>query len=225
MQPVIVRPAEGGTFELIAGERRWRAAQMAGLLRIPAVVRNVSDDRVLQLALIENLQREELNPLEEAHAFQTLITDLGLSQQDVAERVGKQRATVANALRILNLPAEVQELVQNGELSAGHAKALAALTDSRAQIDLATRIVRDGLSVRAVEALVRKPARVAKRVRGAAEARDPNVLAAEERLQSALGTKVRIVQNRGGSGRVELHFFSPDELERVFDLVMRVARP
>jgi len=225
LQPVIVRPAEGGTYELVAGERRWRAAQIAGLLRIPAVVRDVSDDRLLQLALIENLQREELSPLEEAHAFQTLITDLGLSQQDVADRVGKQRATIANALRLLNLPAEIQELVQSGELSAGHAKALAGLIDSKAQIDLARRIVRDGLSVRAVESLVRRPMRVVKRAKSDGEPRDPNVVAAEERLQSALGTKVRIVQNRGGSGRLELHFFSPDELERVFEIVMRVAHP
>ena len=225
LQPIVVRPAGGDTFELIAGERRWRAAQMAGLLRIPAVVREASDDNLLQLALIENLQREELSPLEEAHAFQTLIDDLGLSQQDVADRVGKQRATIANALRLLNLPKDVQDLVAKGELSAGHAKALAGMTDSAAQIELARRIVRDGLSVRTVEALLKRPAATAKRPRGGrAEVRDPNVLAAEERLQSAVGTRVRIVQNPGGSGRLELHFFSSDELERVYDVVLRGTR-
>jgi len=224
LQPVVVRPSEGG-FELVAGERRWRAAQIAGLLRIPAVVRDVSDDRLLQLALVENLQREELSPVEEAHAYQTLITEMGWSQQEVAERVGKQRTTVTNALRLLNLPVEVQEMVQNGSLSAGHAKALAGLTDSKAQIELARRIERDGLSVRAVEALVRRPGKAIKRPRPGAEPRDPNVVAAEERLQSAIGTRVRIVQTRSGSGRLELHFFSPDELDRVFELVMRGSRP
>jgi ParB family chromosome partitioning protein len=223
LQPVIVRPTEGG-YELIAGERRWRAAQIAGLLRIPAVVRDVSDDRLLQLALIENLQREELSPIEEAHAYQTLINELGLSQQEVADRVGKQRATVANALRLLSLPVEVQDLIQGGELSAGHAKALAGLSDSRAQIDLARRIVRDDLSVRVAESLVRRPGKGGKRARSQPEARDPNVVAAEEQLRSVLGTRVRIVQGRSGSGRVELHFFSSDELERLFDVVMRGTR-
>jgi ParB family chromosome partitioning protein len=224
LQPVVVRPAGGDTYELIAGERRWRAAQMAGLLRIPAVVREASDDHLLQLALIENLQREELSPLEEAHAFQTLIDDLGLSQQDVADRVGKQRATIANALRLLNLPKEVQDLVANGQLSAGHAKALAGLTDSPAQIDLARRIVRDGLSVRTVEALLKRPTTTVRRPRTRTEVRDPNVQAAEKQLESAVGTRVRIVQNPGGSGRLELHFFSPDELERVYDVVLRGSR-
>ena len=225
LQPVVVRPAGGDTYELIAGERRWRAAQIAGLLRIPAVVREASDDHLLQLALIENLQREELSPLEEAQAFQTLIDDLGLSQQDVADRVGKQRATVANALRLLNLPKEVQDLVASGQLSAGHAKALAGMTDSIAQGELARRIVRDGLSVRAVEALLKRSTTSVKRPRSRSEAaRDPNVVAAEDRLQSAVGTRVRIVQNPGGSGRLELHFFSPDELERVYDVVLRGTR-
>jgi len=223
LQPVVVRPAEGG-FELIAGERRWRAAQIAGLLRIPAVVRDVSDDRLLQLALIENLQREELSPVEEAHAYQTLITEMGWSQQEVAERVGKQRTTVTNALRLLNLPVEVQELVQDGALSGGHAKALAGLTDSTTQVDLARRIVRDGLSVRAAEELVRRPGKGSKRSRPQSGPRDPNVVAAEERLQSAVGTRVRIVQTRTGTGRLELHFFSPDELDRVFELVLRGAK-
>ena len=224
LQPVVVRPAEGDSYELIAGERRWRAAQIAGLLRIPAVVREASDDHLLQLALIENLQREELSPLEEAHAFQTLIDDLGLSQQEVADRVGKQRATIANTLRLLSLPKEVQDLLGTGGLSAGHAKALAGLTDSAAQVELARRIVREGLSVRAVEALLKRPAKTARRPRAQSEARDPNVLAAEERLQSAVGTRVRIVQNRAGSGRLELHFFSAEELERVFDIVLRGTR-
>ncbi len=225
LQPVIVRPAEGGTYELIAGERRWRASQIAGLLKIPALVRQANDDRILELALIENLQREELNPLEEANAFQTLINELGLTQQEVADRVGKQRATVTNALRLLNLPRAVQQMIQEGELTAGHAKALAALADSAAQIELAERIRKGGLSVRAVELLVRRPERAGKRrgKPGGGDSRDPNVVAAEERLQSALGTKVRIIQNRSGAGRLELHFYSGEELERVYQMVLGAA--
>jgi len=221
---VIVRPSEGGTYELIAGERRWRAAQIAGLLRIPAVIREVTDDKLLELALIENLQREELNPIEEATAYQSLINDLGLSQQQAAERVGKQRATVANALRLLNLPVEVQALVQSGQLTAGHAKSLAGVTDTRAQIELAKRIVAEGLSVRAVEQLVRRSEPTGKKAAPTAEQRDPNVVAAEETLQSAMGTKVRIAQGRTGAGRLELHFYSAEELDRIYDLVLKAAR-
>ena len=224
LQPVIVRPSDGGTFELIAGERRWRAAQIAGLLKIPAVIREVTDDKLLELALIENLQRADLNPIEEATAYQALINDLGLSQQEAAERVGKQRATVANALRLLNLPVEVQALVQGGELTAGHAKSLAGVTDTRAQIELAKRIVAEGLSVRAVEQLVRRSEPSRKKAVSASEQRDPNVVAAEERLQSAMGTKVRIAQGRTGAGRLELHFYSAEELDRIYDLVLKAAR-
>jgi ParB family chromosome partitioning protein len=224
LQPVIVRPADAGTFELIAGERRWRAAQIAGLLKIPAVVRDVADDRILELALIENLQREELNAIEEANAYQTLIDDLGLSQQEAADRVGKQRATVANALRLLHLPTEVQALVQEGRLAAGHAKALAAMSDSKAQIALAQRVADEGLSVRAVELLVRRLDKTRPTRTRTTERRDPNVVAAEEALQSALGTRVRIAQGRKGSGRLELHFYSSDELDRLYDLVLKAAK-
>jgi ParB family chromosome partitioning protein len=220
LQPIIVRPLRGDEYELIAGERRWRAAQMAGLLKVPVIVKHVANDRLLELALIENLQREELNPLEEANAFQTLVNELGLTQQEVADRVGKHRATVANALRLLNLPVEVQQLVRQGSLSSGHAKALAALTNPRMQIDLAERIVREGLPVRAVEALVADRAEAPrKRVRARPDPHDPNVLAAEEELQRHLGTKVRILQNASGRGRVEIHFHSEEELDRVYELI------
>jgi ParB family chromosome partitioning protein len=223
LQPVIVRKSNDG-FELIAGERRWRAAQRAGLLKIPAIVRDVADDRVLELALVENLQREELNPLEEAHAYQTLLDELGLTQLEIANRVGKQRATVANALRILNLPPEAQQMVRDGQLTAGHAKALAALANTQAQIDLAKRIVSDGLSVRQVEALVARGGapRTARSVRREVT-RDPNVVAAEESLQKAVGTKVRIQQGRKG-GRIELHFYSDEEMERVYQLILDAAK-
>jgi ParB family chromosome partitioning protein len=187
------------------------------------LIREVADDQLLELALIENLQREDLNAIEEANAYQALINDLGLSQQEAAERVGKQRATVANSLRLLNLPREVQTLVQIGQLTAGHAKALAALTDSRVQIELAKRIVDEGLSVRTVEHLVRSPDRARKQRAAPVEGRDPNMVAAEESLQSALGTKVRIVQGSTGKGRLELHFYSAEELDRLYDIVLKAS--
>jgi len=223
LQPVIVRQSEDG-YELIAGERRWRAAQRAGLLKIPAIIREVADERVLELALVENLQREELNPLEEAHAYQMLLDELGLTQQEVADRVGKQRATIANALRSLNLPREVQQLIRDRMLSAGHAKALAALANAESQIDLARRIVNDGLSVRQVEALVARGAapRTARSVRREVT-RDPNIAAAEESLQAAVGTKVRIHQTRKG-GRIEIHFYSNEEMERVYQLILDATK-
>ena len=223
LQPVIVRPDKNGEFELIAGERRWRAAQLAGLLKVPALVREVGKEKVLELALIENLQREELNPIEEATAYQTLIHDLGLTQQEVAHRVGKQRATVANALRLLNLPDPVQQLIQLGRLSPGHAKALASLTSPELQIELAGRIGSAGMSVREAEALVARTVGRGQKEPAARPERDPNVVAAEETLQQAVGTKVRIQQGKKG-GRIELHFFSDEELERMYQLILGAAR-
>jgi len=223
LQPVIVRTVEDGGYELVAGERRWRAAQLAGLLKIPAVVKEVSDDRVLEIALIENLQREELNPIEEAGAYQTLLNELNLTQQEIADRVGKQRATVANTLRLLNLPPEIQGLVKTGRLSAGHAKALASVPDAKEQIELARRIAGDGLSVRQAEAIAARISKRAARARKKPAPRDPNVEAAEEALQRALRTRVRIVQGRKG-GRLEIHFFGDEELQRVYDLVLEAAR-
>ena len=151
LQPVVVRPVADGSFELIAGERRWRAAQRAGIHRIPAVIRDVPDEKLLELALIENLQREELNAIEEAEAFKILIDDLELTQNEVAERVGRQRATIANALRLLNLPNAVQDMVRGRLISMGHARALLALEDQKAIEALARRIAEEGLSVRDVE--------------------------------------------------------------------------
>jgi ParB family chromosome partitioning protein len=224
LQPIIVRPLGEGEYELIAGERRWRAAQIAGLLKIPALVRDVADDRVLEMTLIENLQREDLNPIEAAAGFQALIDDLGLTQQEVAARVGKQRATVANMLRLLDLPGPVKQKLRDGSVSTGHAKVLASLETPQLQVRLADRIARDGLSVRETERLVKRmtgPASPSAQ-RGAAE-RDPNVVAAEEALQKALGTKVSIAQGKKG-GRIELHFYSDDELERVYQIVLKAAQ-
>jgi ParB family chromosome partitioning protein len=224
LQPVIVRSSPSGGYELIAGERRWRAAQIAGLLKVPAIVKDVSDDQVLELALIENLQREELNPVEEARAYQTLIDDLDLTQQEVADRVGKRRATVANALRLLNLPDDVQQMIRAGQITAGHAKALAGLTRTDDQLELARRIYKDGLSVRHAEQLAGRLSRGNARLKArTAKPRDPNVEAAEQTLQAELGTRVRIVQARKG-GRLEIHYYSDEELQRVYDLVLKGAR-
>ena len=226
IQPVVVRSVGDRQYELIVGERRWRAAQKAGLLKIPAIVRDVSDDRLLELALIENLQREELNPIETALAFQSLVDHLGLTQQEVADRVGKERPTVANLLRLLNLPAAVQERIRSGQVSLGHAKALASLSQQQLQIELAERIARERLSVRQTEAIVnRSRAEPSTRSSRKSAERDPNVVAAETALQRALATKIRIVQSATGQGWIEIHFHSDDELERVYQIVAKAAQP
>jgi ParB family chromosome partitioning protein len=225
IQPVVVRRTEDG-FELIAGERRWRAAQQAGLLRIPAVVRDVPDDKLLEVALIENVQREELNAIEEAQAYRMLMDELDLSQAEIADRVGKNRATIANALRLLTLAKKVQDRVRDGAISAGHARALAALGSPKDQVALAEKVESQGLSVRDVERLVARAARAGAGTsdRKSRARRDPNVEAAEEKLQSLIGTKVRIVQGSTGSGRVELHFYSGEELLRLYDVIESGAR-
>jgi len=225
LQPIVVRPVGAGRYELVAGERRWRAAQLAGLLKIPAIVRHVGDEDLLELALIENLQRENLNPIEEGRAYQKLI-DLGLTQQDVADRVGKPRATVANTLRLLNLPLEVQERIRAGAVSAGHAKALVSITNTKTQIDLTERIEREGLSVREVESIVARLGKAGVVVTGTPirVQRDPNVVAAETSLQSALATKVRIVESGKNRGRVEIGFHSSEELDRLYRVLIAGAR-
>ena len=227
LQPIVVRLIGKEQYELVAGERRWRAAQAAGLLHVPCVIKEVSDDRMLELALIENIQRAELNPIEEANAYQTLMHDLGLTQEELSERVGKPRTTIANLVRLLNLPLDVQQYVKTGKLNAGHAKALAGLTRTDLQIDLAHQIAKRDLSVRDTERLV-----VRARTTGSAQpsARvaappDPNLLAAQEELQSAIGTKVRIVQSgKKGGGRIELHAYSAEEMDRLYELLRHAAR-
>jgi len=223
LQPVVVRPLPDGQFELVAGERRWRAAQRAGIHKIPAVIRDVPDERMLELALIENVQREELNAIEEAEAYRILIDDLELTQNEVAERVGKQRTTVANALRLLNLPEAVKTMVRERLISMGHARALLALEDAKTIEALAQRIIADGLSVRDVEARAKRPAGTKPRPGRPTHSADPNVAAAETALQRVLGTKVRIGGN-GKLGRIEIHYHSADELERIYRLVLEAAK-
>ncbi|PYQ50304.1 MAG: chromosome partitioning protein ParB [Acidobacteria bacterium] len=219
VQPILVR-RQGERFQIIAGERRWRAAQQAGLATVPVVVREVADDRLLELALVENIQRQELSPLEEAQAFHRLQEELRLTQEEVARKVGRDRSTIANTLRLLRLPKEVRELLNTGALDAGHGRALLALEKAEDQVALAREAARKGLSVRDVErrvALMRAP-----RARTPA-ARDANTRAAEERLRAALGTRVEIAR-RGRGGVVRVAFASEAELNRLFEVLVRAGR-
>lgn len=220
LQPVVVRPANAGAtrkWELVAGERRWRAAQRLGWTEIPALVRPLDDRAMLVVALVENLQRAELSPLEEAIGYQRLIEEFQLSQQQVAEMVGRDRSTVANALRLLQLPASVRRLLEDGSLTAGHARALLAVSDERGIAELAERVVAEGWNVRQVEAEAQRlrPARDPKpklpRLREAAERR------LEEELQRALGTAVKIHRSRGMKGRIEIPFFGSEDFERIYE--------
>lgn len=218
LQPVVVNRAADAGFTLLAGERRWRAAQLAGLARISAVVREpASDADQVALALIENLQREDLTPIEEARAYHHLRGELGLSQEEIAERVGKDRSTVANALRLLTLPLAVQEAVDAGTLSAGHARALAGLGTAREQEELAARCVREGWSVRELERRLRpRPTRTRKPP-------DPDTVAAADRLASALGATVAIARTRRG-GEIRIRFTNEAELIRLFRLLVQETK-
>ena len=222
LQPVVLRPVRDGQYELIAGERRWRAAQRAGIHKIPAIIRDVPDEQLLELALIENIQREELNAIDEAEAYRILVDDLVLTQNEVAERVGKQRTTVANALRLLNLPRRVQDMVRDRRISMGHARALLALEDAKAIEALAEQIIADGLSVRVVESRAKRPSSTGRPGRPTSVA-DPNVAAAESSLQRALGTKVRITGN-GKRGRIEIHYHNPEQLQGIFQALSESRR-
>jgi ParB family chromosome partitioning protein len=219
IQPLLVRRA-GGRYQIIAGERRWRAAQKLGLAAVPVVVRDVPDDRLLELALVENIQREELSPLEEAQAFQRLHDEFRLTQEEVARKVGRDRSTVANTLRLLRLPGEVKELIAAGRLDAGHGRALLALERGEDQLALAREAARKSLSVREVERRV--ALQKAPRPRRSGH-RDPNTRAAEERLRAALGTRVRIVR-RGKSGTLRVEFKTEGELQRLYELLLRAGR-
>jgi ParB family chromosome partitioning protein len=214
IQPIVVRRVDGG-FEIVAGERRWRASQRAGLLKVPVVVRDIPEDRLLAAALIENIQREDLNPIEEAHAYRRLADDYHLTQDQIADAVGKDRSSVANYLRLLKLPHEVLENVGSGALSMGHARALLGLPDQAAQLRVSRDVLAKGLSVRETEALVRKAMQPPAAVKAEPD-KDVHTRAAEERLHFVLGARVRIVRKREG-GRIEVDFGSEDELQRLFE--------
>ena len=214
IQPILVRPLTGGSYEIVAGERRWRAAQRAGLMRVPVVVRDVPPEKRLELALVENIQRENLNPIEEARAYQRLADDLGLTQEAISTAVGKDRATVANYIRLLNLPREVQAEVAAGALTMGHARTLAGLSDEALQRRVARDIRLRDLSVRETEALVR--AIVTPSPPKVPPPPDVHTRAAEEQLRKSLGTRVRIVRRRRG-GTIDIRFGSEEELQRLYE--------
>lgn len=221
IQPLLVR-RRGGLFELVAGERRWRAAQLAGLPRVPAIVRDIPDENLLELALIENIQRQELNAIEEANAYRRLIDSLGLTQEEVAQRVGRDRTFVTNYLRILKLPTEIQNLLQQEKLSFGHARALLSVSDPQLQRRLAQRIYKNNWSVREAESRIRSLTSRKQPVTATPpRAEDPNVRAAETKLRRRLGTQVRIVSAKAGtSGRIEIEFYGPDDLARLYQLLV-----
>jgi ParB family transcriptional regulator, chromosome partitioning protein len=213
IQPIVVRKSDSG-YEIIAGERRWRASQRAGLLKVPIVVRDIPDDRLLAAALIENLQREDLNPMDEAHAYRRLADEFHLTQEQIAEAVGKDRSSVANFVRLLKLPHEVRENVAAGTLAMGHARAILGLPDEAAQLRVGREVVAKQLSVRETEVLVKKAQQPV--VEKDAPAKDVHTRAAEERLRFALGTPVRIVRKKA-AGKIEIDFKSEDELQRIFE--------
>jgi len=219
VQPLLVRRRDGG-YELIAGERRWRAAKLAGITRVPVVVKEVADDNLLEIALIENIQRENLNPIEEAQAYKKLIETVGLTQESLASRVGRDRSYITNYLRLLRLPDDVQHLVKEGRLSTGHARTLLALDHVDLQRRLARQIIDGGLSVRATEQLVQKATEEKPARRSAPQAVDPNIKAAETKLRRALGTQVKILQAADGRGRVEISFFNTQDLDRIYNMLL-----
>ena len=227
VQPVIVRQEADG-YRLIAGERRWRAAQVAGMERIPAIVRKVADDRLLEIALIENIQRKELNPIEEARAYEVLLHDLKLSHADVAKRVGRDRSSISNSLRLLKLPEKIQTLVREGSVSLGHAKVIMAISDAETQIKVADEVARNLLSVRETEervaGLLDRSGRRGRRVQPSRSVDvDPNVAAAADRLTRALATKVRIAR-KGKGGRIEIDYYSDEELQRLYELLLTAEK-
>jgi ParB family chromosome partitioning protein len=223
IQPLVVRRV-GSRFQIIAGERRWRAAQKAGLPKVPVIVREATDAELLEIALVENIQREELNPIEEATAYRRLIGELGYSQEQVAVRVGKDRSTVANLLRLLRLPREIRAYIAEQKLSPGHARPLLSLQDPESQAEIARQIVAKGLSVRDVERQVKVRTRAPKPA--SAKRSDPNTRNAEAQLEQALGTTVRIRrQSAGGSrGRLLIEFHSEEELNRIYETLLRGSR-
>ncbi len=219
VQPLVVTPGSEGKFTIVAGERRWRAARRAGLHEVPVVIRELESDRqLLEMALVENLQRSDLNPVEEGEAYRALKGSFGLSHEEIARQVGKARSTISNAVRLLSLPEEIQDLLRNGRLTAGQARPLLTLEDQDRQLQLARKAVKEGLTARKLEVLVaggQKP-----RPTRPSPVLDPDTKAAAERLTRKLQTKVEI-HRKGKGGTVRLHFYSEEELMRLYELLLR----
>ena len=216
LQPILVRKLGDGGFELIAGERRWRAAKIAGLKKIPAIIRPATDAEAMEMALIENLQRKDLNPMEAARAYQRLMKEFGLTQEAVSRTLGKERSSIANTVRLLALQSDVQTWVESDQLSWGHAKVLLAVSDPEQQVRLGRRAVTERLSVRDLERLVR-PAHRGGRSNSARKGHRPSEI--EERMSRRLGTKVRLIHGKTG-GKIVVDYYSPADLERVIDMIL-----
>ena len=220
IQPLVVR-RKGDGFELVAGERRWRAAKMAGLTEVPVVVQEIADDKVLEIALIENIQRADLNPIETAQAFSRLVRELNLSHEEVGQRTGKERATITNFLRLLKLPEDLQQMVAEGRLTMGQGKALLGLDSEDKQRDLAKKAMQLGLSVRAVEKMVQNVMTPPEPAAAIPEKPlDPNVAAAIEEFERVLGTRVRIIATTENRGRIEIEYYSQAELQRIYEQIL-----
>lgn len=218
LQPILVRRKGDGMFEIISGERRWRAAKDAGMETVQAVIRNCSDEESVVLALVENLQREDLNPIEVAKAYHRMMNEFGLTQDIIAQRVGCERSSIANTVRLLNLPSDVQQLIQADQLSVGHAKVILGLPDPSEQLRIARLVVAKTLSVRETEKLLESSLVVRKR--STRDSRRSPWSDIEERLQKCLGTKVTILKGRRG-GKVIIHYFSPPELDGILETLLR----
>ncbi|MDX6693833.1 MAG: ParB family transcriptional regulator, chromosome partitioning protein [Blastocatellia bacterium] len=228
VQPLLVR-RRGARYQLVAGERRWRAAQRAGLQRVPAVVRDIPDDKLLELALIENIQRQELNAIEEAHAYKRLIETLGLTQETVAQRVGRDRSFVTNYLRLLRLPEDIQQMVEEDKLTMGHARALLGIDDAEAQRRVAQNIIEQTLSVRETERAIKRiiaGATPAAATQPLPARDDANIRAAENKLRRRLGTQVRVMPSlTGEGGKIEIEYYNETDLDRVYQLLIGTQNP
>ena len=220
LQPVVVRPSGDG-YQLIAGERRWRAAQIAGLRRIPAVVRELDDTEMVQVALIENLQREDLNPIEEASAYRRLMDEFSMTQEQLSSTIGRSRPAIANAVRLLNLPTEIQRAVEERKLSEGHARCLLAISDQEDQLKVAAQIIANGLNVRQAEELVRGTTRDVSRetIRKRTSEDDPDAVRLTQRLGERLGTRVKL-SGSVRKGKLEIEYYSTEDLDRILEIIL-----
>lgn len=223
IQPLIVHDAGDGQYTLIAGERRWRAAQKAGLTELPVVVKEASPQSMLELAIIENVQRADLNPLEEALAYRQLMDEFGLTQVEVSKRVGKARSTIGNIVRLLDLPPEVQQAVNGGQLTEGHARPLLSLPTPEMQKELMGLVIKQGLNVRQTEELVRKRLVTEKPASRPQKRQTPELRSLEEQFRQSLGTKVDLEKNPKGQGKIVIHFYSDEELQAIFESIVHTT--
>lgn len=221
IQPVILRRSEIG-YEIVAGERRWRACRKAGIKEIPAIIKELTDEQNMLIAIIENMQREDLNPIEEAEGLNQMIDSFGLTQEEVSKSIGKSRPYITNALRLLKLPEKIREFLSEGKLSTGHARAIAGIADSEKQVEIAEYAIEKGLSVREIEKLIKELGNDKKKSAQKKKEKTPDVKRLEEDLKQIMGTKVSLNQ-KGKKGRIEIEYYSRDELERLIELLKSLA--